>query len=127
MMRSSPPRKHRQAAWFRGQAAETVAATSLQLKGYRILARQYRTPVGEIDIVARRGGTVAFIEVKARATEQLALESIGAKQRRRIMRAAEAFIQSNNRVSDCEIRFDAILVTPWRWPIHLKDAWQNDS
>ncbi len=110
---------------MKGQWAERLATLALRLKGYGILARQYRTPVGEIDIVARRGHTLVFIEVKARSTEQVARESIGPRQQKRITRAAEVYVQRHAEYSDFSLRFDALLVLPWRWPYHLQDAWQD--
>lgn len=78
----------RKAAEKRGRRAELIACTLLRLKGYRILAERVRAPVGEIDIIATRGNTLVFVEVKQRRTRAAALESITAKQRRRIERAA---------------------------------------
>lgn len=118
-------RGKRRAAWFRGLRAERIACLALCLKGYGILARRHKTPVGEIDIIARRGSTLVFVEVKARATEQAAVESASARQRRRITRAAEAYIRANPRFSHCTIRFDVIGVVPWRWPVHVQNAWQK--
>ena len=108
-----------------GRDAERAAVWLLRLKGYRILARRYRVAVGEIDIVARRGRTVAFIEVKARATEGLALESGTDRQRRRIARAALWFLQKNPAHGDCDLRFDVVTATPRNWPRHHIDAWRE--
>lgn len=108
-----------------GRAAERAATWLLRLKGYRILARRFRTPVGEIDIVARRGHTVVFVEVKARTTETEALESVTPRQRQRIGRAAEAFLQKSRAHRDCDIRFDLIAVTPRILPRHYMDAWRE--
>jgi putative endonuclease len=121
---SDEPNNRRQ-AWTKGQVAERFAALALVLKGYRILARQYRTPVGEVDIVAKRGNCLIFVEVKARATERMARESIGTRQQERIARAAEIFVQRHRNHAESDCRFDAVLVLPWRWPHHLENAWQN--
>lgn len=96
------------------------------LKGYRIIARDVRTPVGEIDLVARRGRTVAFIEVKARRGVNTA-EALTPRQRRRIVRAARAFLQYRTGLAALDRRFDLILVRPWRWPRHLTNAWRADD
>ncbi|MHA1598822.1 MAG: YraN family protein [Alphaproteobacteria bacterium] len=113
----------RQAAWRFGQAAETLAAWMLRAKGYGIIARDHRTPVGEIDIIARRGGVLAFVEVKARRDLTTAAEALGPAQRRRIERAAEAFLSSHPQYADCDIRFDVILIAPPGLPRHLPGAW----
>ena len=121
--RGAPSAKRRRADRA-GRFAETLCALSLRLRGYRILARRFRTPVGELDIVARRGSALAFVEVKARATLALAAESIAARQRLRVERAAGAYLASHPALSRLDARFDAMLVAPWRWPRHLRDAWR---
>jgi len=113
----------RQIAWRFGRTAETLAAWVLRLKGYRIISRGHRSAVGEIDIIARRGGLLAFVEVKARAGLRLAAEALGPAQRRRIERAAEAFLASHPEYSGCDVRFDVMLVTPLGLPRHLAGAW----
>ncbi len=110
---------HRRSEW-----AERLCLWHLRLKGYRVLARRYRTPVGEIDLIARRGRTLAAIEVKARADEGRAAESILWKQRGRIARALEHFLKSRPDLGDAELRFDVMLVAPRSWPRHLRDAWR---
>ena len=105
--------------------AETLCAMLLRLKGFRILARRFRTPVGEIDIVARRGRVVAFVEVKARADLVTAGESVGARQRRPIARAARAFLQKRPELQQLDLRFDVVLLAPWRLPVHISDAWRE--
>ena len=123
----------RQRAYRRGRRAERLAAWWLRLKGYRILAQDYRCPAGEIDLIARRGGLLAFIEVKQRAAQEAAAEAISARQRRRIARAAEAFLQAHPQFGDLRMRFDAVLFTGWgmakRGPglRHEKDAWRSDT
>ncbi len=108
-----------------GHYAESISVWHLRLRGYRVLARRYRTPVGEIDIIARRGKLIAFIEVKARRTKALAIESITLKQRRHIRRAAGAFLSAHPTLTNCDLRFDIILVTPWALPAHITDAWRD--
>ena len=107
-----------------GRRAELVARGWLRLKGYRILEADYRVPVGEIDIVARRGALFAIIEVKFRADLDRAAYAISGRQRRRIVRATQAYLSANPQFADATVRFDAILIAPWRWPRHLKAAWQ---
>lgn len=108
----------------RGHGAEFLAAVLLRLKGYRILARGYRVPAGEIDIIARRGRVIAFVEVKARATLADALDAVGQKQRSRIVRAAEHFMAGHAAPGACDLRFDVIAVQPGRLPRHITDAWR---
>lgn len=107
-----------------GQLAELLAACLLRTKGYRILARRYRVPVGEIDLIAQRGRTLAFVEIKARTDHAEAVAAIGARQRARIERAASQFLAQNPRLAGMSPRYDAILVLPWRLPCHLPDAWR---
>jgi len=104
-----------------GRRAETCAAI------VRILDRRVRTPVGEIDIVVRRGAVVAFVEVKARQTRARAVESISRTQRRRIVRAAAHYIAANPRLAVLTQRFDAVLVEPRKWPHHITNAWTESG
>ncbi|HVQ08402.1 MAG TPA: YraN family protein [Allosphingosinicella sp.] len=114
----------RQRAERGGRRAERLAAWWLRLRGWRILAVRARTPVGEIDIVARRGRTLAFVEVKARATESEADWALDEHRLRRVMRAAEALLPRYMRAGDT-VRIDAMLVTPWRFPRHLTNISQG--
>jgi putative endonuclease len=112
-------------AYRRGRWAERAASVWLRLKGYRILTRGYRTPAGEIDLIARKGRLVIFVEVKARADLDSAQAAIGRRQRQRIRQAAAIFLQRNSKLSTCDCRFDAILITPNSWPRHIGDAWRD--
>jgi putative endonuclease len=115
----------RQAAEKRGRRSETFAALLLQLKGYRILGRRVRTHAGEIDLIARApSGLVCFIEVKARADETLAMDSIGLRQRGRIARAAALYLASRPELARKGARFDVVTVSPRSFPRHLRDAWR---
>ncbi len=89
-----------------------------------MLARDFGHPLGEIDIIARRGDTIAFIEVKYRATAAAAGEAIDMSKRRRVANAARAWLGAHPGDNDHTIRFDAILMVPWRLPIHIRDAWR---
>lgn len=117
----------RRAAERRGRVAEWLAAWTLRLKGYRILAHGFRSPVGEIDLVARRGRTLVFIEVKARGQLVAAAEALAPRQRQRIARAALAFLQRHSGLAELDIRFDVLWVLPWRLPRHLVDAWRPET
>ncbi len=114
----------KRAAYRRGRGAESLAALLLRAKGYRIVARGYRCPVGEIDIIARRGAVLVAVEVKARESLDAAAEAIEPRQRRRIVRALSHFMARNANHADCDIRFDAVLVSPWWRPRHIVDAWR---
>ena len=122
-MTTKADRQRRDAA---GRRAEFMSAWLLRLKGYRVLAQRFKTPVGEIDLIARRASTVAFIEVKARRDQAAAAESITPRQRDRIQRAAQAFLQARPSLAGLDQRFDAILISPARWPVHLVDAWRPE-
>jgi putative endonuclease len=119
----NPERPARRRAERHGKRAERVAAWWLRAKGYRILEHRYKSPVGEIDLVARRGRHIAFVEVKARRSRDQALESLSAHQRRRIIHAAEAWLAGESiraRLPDSyDISFDMVLVVPGRFPYHL--------
>lgn len=119
-------RARRRAAYRKGHAAETAAALLLMAKGYRILARRVRLPVGEIDLVARRGRHIAFIEVKARRDGDAAAHAVSERQRRRMWRAAEAWLAHAGLHGavprDHGISLDVVLVQPWRLPRHLRQA-----
>jgi putative endonuclease len=117
----SPGRKRR-SAYLWGLRAETLAVIALRLKGWRILARRYKTGSGEIDIIARRGDTIAFVEVKARATREAALAAITVQGQRRIAAAARVWQAGREDADAATLRFDAVLVVPRRWPIHIADA-----
>ena len=114
----------RRRAFRRGRQTETLAALFLRLKGYRIVARGYRTPLGEIDIVARRGRTLTMVEVKYRPGQDLAAWAITPAQCRRIENAARAFLAAHPHYRDFDLRFDALLMAPWTWPHHMTDAWR---
>jgi len=116
---------NRHAAEKRGRGAETLACWYLRLKGWRILARRARVPGGEVDVVARRGRTLAFVEVKARATDEAAAYSLDEWRLRRVVVAAERLAPRYMRAND-DVRIDAVFVVPGRWPRHLADIWQGD-
>jgi putative endonuclease len=123
MSRVGDPRR---AAERRGRGAERLCLWQLRLKGYRILARRYKTPVGEVDLIARRGRVLAAIEVKARADLDVAGEAITPRQRRRISRALAHFLGGRPDLAALAARFDVMLVAPGRWPRHLVDAWREE-
>lgn len=115
---------NRQEAERRGRWAESLACWYLRLKGWRILARRARVPGGEVDIVARRGRTLAFVEVKARKTSASADWSLDRYRLRRVAVAAERLAARYARSGD-DIRIDALFVVPGRFPRHLANVWQG--
>ena len=122
---ATPSTARRRRAYRHGRWAELLCTVVLRLKGYRIVARDLKLPVGEIDIVARKAGLLACVEVKARRDMRQAAEALTPRQRRRIARAAEAFAATRSEFGGLAIRFDVMLVTPGRLPRHIKDAWRE--
>ena len=107
----------------RGRKGEALAAWWLRLTGWRILAQRVKLPVGEVDLVARRGRTVAFVEVTWRRSEAALSSAIDAHRLRRVARAAEAIAPKFVRAGDT-MQIDVILIAPWRWPRRIANAWQ---
>lgn len=105
--------------------AERLAAFRLFLAGYRLLARRYRTRMGEVDLIARRGAVLVFVEVKRRDELAAGLEAVTPRAQMRIRRAAELFLMRNPALAGLALRFDVIVVTPWAWPRHIVDAWRD--
>lgn len=107
-----------------GRRAETAAALWLQMKGYRILDRRARMPACEIDLVARKGRFVVFVEVKSRRTLALALESVTPQLRGRLEEAANQWVSRRRGMLDLLWRFDVVMLAPGRLPRHMRDAWR---
>jgi len=114
----------RQAAEKRGRKGEWLAALFLQVKGYRILDRRVRTPMGEVDLIAKRGRLVAFVEVKHRKTLDLAAESVTQRAWQRIDRASEFWMARHPALADGGWRYDIVAVAPGRLPRHIREAWR---
>jgi putative endonuclease len=124
--RSSQTRDSRLGAELFGRRGETLAAWYLRLKGYRIVATRVKTPVGEIDLIAHRFGTTAFIEVKARqhrSEEAAALEAVNTS---RIFRAAQYYVSRHPALAETPLRFDVIFLAPGTWPRHVMNAFQGE-
>jgi putative endonuclease len=122
-----PDEARRRTAFRFGLSAESRAAAFLIAKGYRILARRFRTPLGEIDIVARRRDVLVFVEVKARDNFDEAAEAIGKRQQNRIIGAAQLWLAAHPEDAMRDMRFDAILVIPGRLPRHLPAAFDASA
>jgi putative endonuclease len=112
----------RVAAFRTGLSAENRAAALLMAKGYRILAKRFKTPYGEIDIVAKKRNLIAFIEVKARGRLDDAAYAVTPRQQARIIDAAGAWLMAHPEHAEFDLRFDAILIAPRRLPRHLLAA-----
>ena len=106
----------------RGILAEYAALAYLTLKAYRLVAMRYKTPVGEIDLIVRRGNKLVFIEVKARARHADAATAIHHKNQLRVVRASQQFLVNHPVYTDYQVRFDAVLIAWYRWPRHLINA-----
>jgi putative endonuclease len=131
---AAPPRKpvkpaspERVAAFQTGLSAESRAAALLMAKGYRILAKRFRTPHGEIDLVARKRNLIAFVEVKARASLDDAAYAVTPRQQARIVAAASAWLMAHPEHAEFELRFDAMLIAPRRLPRHLLAAFDAST
>ena len=114
----------------RGRWVELLCLMRLWLTGWRVVAHRQigkrGTGIGEIDIIAKRGRTLAFIEVKARATQTQGLEAVNALQQRRIESAAQAFLAHNPRFAEMSIRFDVMVCANTAFPDHIADAWRPE-
>lgn len=111
-------------AYERGHLAENLAAAYLTLRGYRVLRRRYKTPMGEIDIVAKKRGALIMVEVKTRKSAADAIESVTPKNRRRVAQAALHYLTAHPEHSGLDVRFDVIIMGwPFYWR-HLDNAWQ---
>jgi putative endonuclease len=116
------PSQERVAAFRLGLSAESRAAMLLVAKAYRILARRWKTPFGEVDIVARRRRDLVFVEVKARDTFDEAAEAVTERSKQRIVAAAEAWLAHHPADAQSFIRFDVILIAPGKLPRHIVNA-----
>lgn len=119
-------RARRDAARRWGRWSEWLAEALLRAKGFRILARRHRVRGGEIDLIARRGDLVLFVEVKARPTLLEAAEAVTSAKRRFMGRAARQWLASHPSAARCRLRADAVLVTPWAWPRHVAGVIELD-
>jgi putative endonuclease len=119
---AKPRSEFRKFAEGSGRRGEMWAALFLQLKLYRIVARRVKTPVGEIDLIARRGDVTVFIEVKARSFSHQEAEALYAVNRKRVVRAAQLWLSRNPAAASGGTRFDVIFLAPFAWPRHIVNA-----
>ena len=113
-------------AHAKGVYAENLAVLLLRVKGYSILNQRFRCAHGEVDIIARRGDWLIFVEVKARPETEKALYAVVEKSRRRIIRAAQMYLAQNPDLYELKTRFDVITASPKQFPRHHENMWQND-
>ena len=117
----------RQSAERRGHLAEFIALACLRLKGYRLLARRFKSPQGEIDLIMRRRDVTAFIEVKARNTRDQGVEAVTTTQSRRIAAAARFWMARDKTANRNFCRFDIVVVNAYFWPQHIENAFPGDA
>ncbi len=115
----------RRRAHGRGHRGEWVAALALTIKGYRILARRFRTKLGEIDLIARRGDVIAIVEVKARPTLIEAMDAVTPATQRRIEAAGDLWLARQPDHGRLSIRYDLVAVLPRRWPVHVENVFHG--
>jgi putative endonuclease len=121
-MSAEPETIKRRRAQKWGYLSEWIAAASLVLKGYRILSMRYKTKLGEIDIIARKGHLIVMVEVKARPTIEEAFDAVSISSQRRIEAAGDLWLATQKNAHLLSIRYDIIAVRPWKWPTHYENA-----
>jgi putative endonuclease len=119
--------RDRQKAEEAGRTAEYVALWYLRLKGWRLLQHRYKCPMGEVDLVMRKGTTTAFVEVKARGSLDGAIASVTPHQAKRISAAARSFMARDRKAALQDCRFDIVAVSPYHWPRHIENAFDGDA
>ena len=119
------PTARRRRAHGKGHRGEWLAALALRLKGYRILARRFRTKLGEVDLIARRGDIIAIVEVKARRTLIEAMDAVTPATQRRIEAAGDLWLARQPDFGRLSIRYDLIAILPRRWPVHVENIFQG--
>jgi putative endonuclease len=110
-----------------GHWAERLAVLALRCKGYRLLARRFKTPRGEVDLIMRRGEVTAFIEVKRRSTALAAQEAVTFRQKQRVAHAARLWMVGDPKAASGVCRFDIVAVAPYQWPLHIPNAFSVDD
>ncbi len=121
MSRHAAPEKRKRAE-RRGRWSEWVAAMFLMARGYRILAMRYRVRAGEVDIIARRGEVIAFVEVKARRDLMVAIDAVTFTSQNRIRAAGDHWLARQPDAARLSLRYDIVAIVPWTWPRHIEDA-----
>ncbi len=119
--------KDKETSYAKGVAAETQAAEHLKAKGYQIIEMRYKTKFGEIDLIVKQGNLICFVEVKVRAKQVDALESVTPRTQRRIENSALFFLSEYPDYMNCDMRFDVITISGDANLVHLDNAWQARS
>jgi putative endonuclease len=119
--------RERRAAERRGRSAERLAILALWLKGYRLIGRRFKSGPGEVDLIVRRGEVTAFVEVKSRASHDLAIEAVAPRQAKRISAAASIWMARDPIAARGVCRFDIVAVSPYHWPRHIENAFSADE
>lgn len=126
---ATEPLSRKQRAHRYGRWGEFLCRLTLNMTGWRILVHGYVSKsgsgAGEIDLIAHRANVIAFIEVKARPNIEAGLSAVSKEQQQRIIRGAERFISANPDLAQKDMRFDVMVVRPWRWPMRVINAWQT--
>lgn len=115
----------RRRAHGKGHRGEWLAALALMFKGYRILARRFRTRLGEVDLIAKRGDVIAIVEVKARPSLAEAMDAITPTAQRRIEAAGDLWLARQPDHGRLSVRYDLVAVLPRRWPVHVENVFQG--
>ncbi|MCL6705784.1 YraN family protein [Pseudomonas sp. R2.Fl] len=105
-----------------GHVAEWLGALFLLTRGYRILAVRYRTRLGEVDIIVRKGDVVAFVEVKSRRDPRAAVDAVTETTKRRIQAASDLWIGRRRDAHRLTRRYDILAFSGWKLPTHFTDA-----
>ncbi len=123
--KKTPSGSKRKQTYEAGLFAEFLAKIMLRLKGYRVIEQRYKTPVGEIDLIVKRGRHISFVEVKYRQTLEEAAFSISDHQKKRISKTANLWLAIDSNLAYDSLSFDVILFAPWKFPTHMKNAFEE--
>ena len=124
-MTAASARLKRQRNQRHGIWAEYLALAYLTCKGYRFITSRYKTRLGEIDLIVRRGRTLVFVEVKARAKRDDAAFAVHARNQSRVVRASQLFMATHPVYQSYQVRFDVMLIAWYRKPHHLVHAFES--
>lgn len=119
--------KPAQTNFAKGMEAEELAAQFMRERGFKILHRRYKTPYGEIDLIAQKGAQISFVEVKTRQTREEALYSITPRAQKRITQAAQHFLSATPQANECDLQFDVIAISAPFDILYLDNAWVTSS
>lgn len=115
------PLNPKKCAYLKGHWGECIAALYLRFKGYEVIEKRFKTPFGEIDLLIRKKNMLIAVEVKNRETREKASLAVTGFQQKRIERALLFYLAG--KPSSLDLRFDVVLISPWKWPSHIQGAW----